>query len=115
MTTDDFRRLAMSMPEAVEGEHMNHPDFRVGKKIFATLMPDGEHAMVKLTPPQQRQFVRANPKCFAPVKGGWGERGATQILLKQAARASVQAAIVATWRNTAPRKLVAEIDREQDE
>jgi hypothetical protein len=35
--TDDFRRIAMSFPEAMESAHMNHPDFRVGGKIFATL------------------------------------------------------------------------------
>ena len=37
MTTDDFRNLALSLPEAVESAHMDHPDFRVGGKIFATL------------------------------------------------------------------------------
>lgn len=37
MTPDEFRRLALSMPQAVESAHMDHPDFRVGKKIFATL------------------------------------------------------------------------------
>jgi hypothetical protein len=37
MTPDEFRRLALALPEAVESEHMGHPDFRVRKKIFATL------------------------------------------------------------------------------
>jgi len=34
---DDFRRLALSLPDVVESAHMNHPDFRVGGRIFATL------------------------------------------------------------------------------
>ncbi len=38
MTSDRFRQLALTLPEAVEAAHMNHPDFRVGGKIFATLM-----------------------------------------------------------------------------
>jgi hypothetical protein len=30
---------------------MNHPDYRMGGKIFASLgYPNGEHGMVKLTP-----------------------------------------------------------------
>jgi hypothetical protein len=37
MTAADFRRIALSMPEAVEGSHFGNADFRVGNKIFATL------------------------------------------------------------------------------
>ena len=36
MTANDFRAVALSLPESVEGMHMDHPDFRVGGKIFAT-------------------------------------------------------------------------------
>jgi hypothetical protein len=37
MTANDFRRLALALPETTESTHMDHPDFRVCKKIFATL------------------------------------------------------------------------------
>ena len=37
MTSRDFRRLALSFPETPEQAHMDHPDFRVAGKIFATL------------------------------------------------------------------------------
>ena len=40
MTGADFRRIALSMPEAVEGAHFGNADFRVGGKIFATLALD---------------------------------------------------------------------------
>ena len=54
MTPDSFRKLALTLPEALEVGHMGHPDFRVGGKIFATLgYPDARWAMVKLTPEQQ--------------------------------------------------------------
>ena len=54
MTPDDFRRLALSFPEAAEHAHMHHPDFRVRGKIFATLgYPHDNWAMVKL-PPEYR-------------------------------------------------------------
>ncbi len=33
MTAADFRRMALALPEAVESAHMNHPDFRVRRKI----------------------------------------------------------------------------------
>ena len=38
MTPEAFRELALDLPEAVEASHMGHPDFRVGGKIFATLV-----------------------------------------------------------------------------
>ena len=62
MTIDQFRAIALSLPEAVEIGHMGHPDFRVGKKIFATLgYPDEEHGMVKLMPEQQAIFIDSHP------------------------------------------------------
>jgi len=71
MTADDYRSLVLSLPHAVESAHMEHPDFRVGGKVFATLgWPDGTCAMVKLTADQQRAFVHAEPQTFQPVKGG---------------------------------------------
>src|SRR5262245_32137797 len=87
MTYDEFRRLALALPEAVEAQHMGHPDFRVGGKIFATLMPGGECGMVKLTPEYQKMLIEAEPEVFAPIKGGWGVRGATQVLLKKGRKA----------------------------
>jgi hypothetical protein len=107
MTAADFRRMALRFPEATEGAHMNHPDFRVGGKIFATLgYPEMGVGMVKLFPDQQQGFVRAEPKVFAPVNGLWGRRGATYVHLKIAKKGIVQKALAAAWRNTAPRKLV---------
>jgi len=75
MTADEFRGLALSLPEAVEGAHVGHPDFRVRGKIFATLEPAEDWGMVKLTADQQALFVRTEPGVFQPVNGGWGRRG----------------------------------------
>jgi len=110
MTADDFRSLALSLPEATEESHMNHPDFRVRGKIFATLGPDEAWGMVKLTPEQQGLFVRTEPKVFQPIKGGWGRRGCTQVILEAATEPSVRQALVAAWRNTAPKTLARQLD-----
>jgi hypothetical protein len=106
MTEAEFRKLALALPEAVESAHMGHPDFRVRGKIFATLMyPEDGGGMVKLTPEHQRQLVRAEPEVFAPVKGGWGRRGCTQVMLAAATEPSVRQALGAAWRNVAPKRL----------
>ena len=114
MTPKEFRRLALSLPEAVESSHMNHPDFRVHGKIFATLTgKNEEHGMVKLTPEQQRWFCRTEPKVFSPVKGGWGRRGATSVHVESATEDVLRPALAAAWRNVAPKRLAEEHDVEE--
>jgi hypothetical protein len=106
MTLTDFRRLALSLPEAVESAHMDHPDFRVGGKIFATLgYFDAGWGMVKLMPDQQEEFVKAEPKVFVPAKGSWGKRGATCVHLKSAKKTTVRKAMREAWLNAAPKSL----------
>jgi len=112
VTAEQFRRLALSFPEAYESAHMHHPDFRVrGGKIFATLAyPYGKWGMVKLTPEQQEEFVRAEPEVFEPVKGGWGRGGATSVRLPAAKKETLHPAMAAAWCNAAPKKLAREFE-----
>src|SRR6202521_5911422 len=111
MTAADFPRMALRFPEATEGAHMNHPDFRVRGKIFATLgYPEMAVGMVKLFPDQQQEFVRAEPKVVAAVNGLWGRRGATYVHLKAAKKGSVQRALTAAGRSTAPKRLAKKFE-----
>jgi len=110
MTADDFRELALSLPEAEEAAHMGHPDFRVRRKIFASLGADEDWGMVKLTPAEQKSFIRDEPKAFQPFAGAWGKRGCTKVLLRVANELTVQQAITAAWRNTAPKRLLRELE-----
>ena len=106
MTAQEFRKLALSLPEASEASHMGHPDFRVGGKIFATLgYPTNAWGMIALTPEQQELFVGAQPRTFSPVKGGWGRKGATQVRLRTAGKGAVREAMSVAWRNRAPKRL----------
>ena len=111
MTIDAFRRLALSLPEAAESAHMNHPDFRVRGKIFATLgYPSNGWGVLKLTPTQQQHFVETEPDVFVSVKGAWGKGGATSVCLRAARRVAVRKALVAAWCNTASKTLARQLD-----
>jgi hypothetical protein len=111
MTLNDFRRLALSFPETVEAEHMNHPDFRVDGKIFATLAyPDKTYGMVKLPPLEQDKFVKESPEVFTPVPGYWGKNGATHVHLKKASKKALQPAMATAWRNVAPKQLIKDLE-----
>ena len=106
MTADELRKIAMSLPEATEVGHMGHPDFRVSKKVFATLgYPDNSFAMVKLMPDQQQLFMRQQPTTFSPANGKWGLKGSTLVHLPKAKPQAVRQAIIVAWRNVAPQRL----------
>jgi len=107
MTAAEFRRIALSLPQASESAHMDHPDFRVGGKIFATLgYPDKNHGMVVLPPEEQGRLVGAHPKIFTPAKGAWGKRGSTSVRLEAVDEATLRNAIEVAWRKRAPKRLL---------
>jgi hypothetical protein len=101
MTADDFRHIALGMKDAIEGAHMGHPDFRAHGRIFATLHPDQSFGMIKLTPEQQQEFVRAHRGAFAPEKGAWGLQGCTAVRLATADEETVGEAMTLAWQNSA--------------
>lgn len=100
MTADQFRRLALALPEASESSHMAHPDFRVGNKIFATLgYPDAKCGMIKLTPDQQSKSIRAAPEVFRPAAGAWGRSGSTIVHLSAARVGLLRPVLLQAWAN----------------
>jgi hypothetical protein len=99
MTGEDFRKLALALPDAIEAEHMGHPDFRVLGRVFATLNPEEDLAMVKLSLDDQESRLEAAPDVFAPCKGAWGRMGATHIRLKEATKSQAKSALAAARKN----------------
>ena len=97
MTADRFRKMALAMSGAIESAHMNHPDFRVGGRIFATLSGDAKRGMVSLTPEQQRRFLAEQPGTFEPGPGAWGRGGSTMVRLAQADDEAVGEAMTLAW------------------
>jgi hypothetical protein len=110
MTAQEFRRLALSLPQTSVATHQGHPDFRVAGRIFATLgYPRRGWGMVKLSPEQQELFVRAQPAAFVPVTGAWGRAGATSVRLRAARKGAVREALLFAWRNRAPKRLADQV------
>ena len=98
MTSNQFRRIALGMAGAVEGSHMNHPDFRAANgKIFATINEDHTRGMAALTPDQQAEFMKRAPEVFVPAAGAWGRGGSTMIVLARADAEMVGEAVTLAW------------------
>lgn len=107
MTAAGFRRTALSMPEAAEGAHQGHADFRVGGKIFATLAYEKDGCgVLLLDPEQQAELVGDEPEVFSPVPGGWGRRGATLVRLAKVKQGSLDVALRTAWSRRAPKRLL---------
>ena len=102
MSVARFRKIALSLPGSIEGAHHGTTDFRVKKRIFATLgYPDRDWGMVKLTVEQQTVLVEAEPEIFRPVPGGWGKGGATNVRLAAADATTLKSALTMAWKNIA--------------
>jgi hypothetical protein len=99
MNAADFRRIALSLPDAEEGSHMGSADFRVGGRIFATLaaVKDG-YGNLMLDLEQQAAFVGELPEVFLPIAGGWGRMGATHIRLAVASEDVLEGALRTAWK-----------------
>ena len=105
-TPADFRRLALALPQTEQRQHMNHPDFRVAGKIFATLAyPNKQFGMVHLTPSQQQNSRSPIPQLSNPSTGAWGRKGCTHVILAKTSKRTLQEAMLAAWRNYAPSDL----------
>jgi hypothetical protein len=98
MNASDFRRIALSFPNAEQGAHFGAADFRVGGRIFATLAHIKKgYGNLLLDPEQQQLFIEDLPEVFLPVHGGWGKHGATHILLAKATKDVLKGALQAAY------------------
>ncbi|MCU0867734.1 MAG: MmcQ/YjbR family DNA-binding protein [Planctomycetes bacterium] len=97
MNQERFRRLALELPDAVEGSHHDHADFRVRGRVFASLHPDGVRAMVKVGPAVQQRLCALPGGTFAPANGAWGRAGCTLFVLASTSLDVVRDSLREAW------------------
>jgi hypothetical protein len=104
VTAEDARRLALSLPEAIERDHHGRPSFRIAGKIFATLW-DQDHMNVMLDEPGILTAVQARPTICATVM--WGKRlAAVRVDLRAADEDLLVDLLLDAWEGKAPARLV---------
>jgi hypothetical protein len=112
MRVSDFRRLALSLPEAIEGSHFGNADFRVGGKIFATLsLAKQGYGVLLLTPEQQQGMVEDEPEIFSAIPNGWGRNGATRVALAKVSSDILKAALQTAWQRRATKNLLKDLSQ----
>lgn len=110
MKASTFRNLALSFPESAEAPHWNKTSFRVHKKIFATLSPDGKSATLKLSPVDQSVFEEYDNTTIYPVPNKWGKQGWTVVELTSIEDEMLRDILTCAYREVAPKKLVDLMD-----
>lgn len=103
LTQQDFRQLALGLPEAEQSSHMGRPDLRVRNKIFATLPEDGRTVNLKTTPQGLDMLQRDDPEAFRDV---WGGRW-VGVELGRVAAEEVRELLLEAYCLAAPRALAA--------
>lgn len=90
------------MPQAVESSHFDVADFRVGKKIFATIHPSGKTGVLLRLDPDQRAALAANDPDTFQLRGA-----ALQVVFANITAREYQVLLEQAWRAIAPKKLLA--------
>jgi hypothetical protein len=110
VSRDQFRHLALGLPEVVEQDHHGRPSFRVAGRIFATLW-DQEHVNVMLGEAGIRTAVQARPGICEEF--WWGKRlGAARVALGLADEQLICELLTDAWEQKAPKRLLK--DRRSD-
>lgn len=95
MKTNEFKKLALSFPGAVEAPHFDKTAFKInGKRIFATLHEASATANLKLSLPEQSIYCTFNEKLVYPVPNKWGLRGWTTFQLEDLPEALLMDALI---------------------
>jgi hypothetical protein len=104
VTSEEARRLALALPEAVEQDHHGRPSFRVAGKIFATLW-DEEHMNVMLDEGGILTAVHQDPKTYEEV--WWGKKlAAVRVALRRARSKALAELLAEAWELRAPKRLL---------
>ena len=106
VSTDAFRKLALSFPDTDEHPHFHLQAFRYKKKIFATLWQKEKRAMLKLSLIDQSVFCSYGIAVFFPVPGAWGKQGATFVDLKKVRKDLLTDALATPYHLTGTKNLL---------
>lgn len=103
VTQKQLKNILLSLPEAVEMDHMGRPSFRVEEKIFATVWPKENKAVLKLTMANQEALFLTDPDTFSA--NSWSKHGWTDINLDTISSGQLKLLAVESWRLIAPKKI----------
>ncbi len=97
------RDLALALDGASEAPHFHRLAFRTPRKTFATLDAEARDLNLMFDPDHRDFYCEHAPLAFAPVKGGWGIKGATRCDLDTVDEPTLISALQAAHLLAAPK------------
>jgi hypothetical protein len=98
-----IRKIALSLPEAIEVMFHGEPWFQIGKSSFALYSPREGSWIFKLPKPQQMMLFDTRPETFRPMRAGklvWSYVDVDNLDARE-----LRDLLLAAWREIAPTKL----------
>ena len=96
VTPARVRELVAGLADTQEGAHHGHPDFRVRKKIFATLSEREDRAALRVTNVEARGLAERSPDVYRLVSDrepiGW-----VSVLLAEADETELADLLEEAW------------------
>ncbi|MFE3505217.1 MmcQ/YjbR family DNA-binding protein [Kitasatospora sp. NPDC059160] len=109
VTFDEFRAMALALPEAVQEPTWGIQTLRVRGKVFAMGDPDGDSVTVKATREDQAELIAAEPEVFSFARYV-GRHGWVSVRLDLVDPEELRDVVTEAWRRTAPKRVVSEHD-----
>src|SRR5207248_3717426 len=111
-TLTTVRRLALALPGVEEGPCYGTPGFRVRGKFLARLWEDGETLVVKCGDDERDFRMQSDPETFF-ITDHYRGYPAVLVRLSTVNAEDLRDVLEQAWRFNAPKRLVAEHDRER--
>ena len=103
MTWDDLRRLALALPDVIEGTSYGTPAFHVKKKFLLRLKEDGETIAIKVPMDVRDMLMQAKPETFF-ITDHYRGYPAVLVRLKKIKAAEMRDLLQMSWDFIAPKK-----------
>jgi len=103
VSPDKARELALALDGVSEAPHFHRLAFRTPRKSFATLDANARDLNLMFDPDLRDFYCEQAPEAFAPVAGGWGQKGATRCDLDKVDERTLLSALLAAHRLAAPK------------
>ena len=113
MTFEHVRRLALALPKVQEGTSYGTAAFKVDGKLFARLHQDGESLVVKIDPGERTTRMKADPETFY-ITDHYLNYPWILVRIARVDPDDLRDLLVEAWRLSAPRRLVADYDKERE-
>jgi len=110
-TWETVREIALALPEAVEGTSYGTPAFHVRKKLFVRFHQSGESVVITIHMNEREALMKIDPETFY-ITDHYLNYPAMLVRLATVEPDDLRKLVEASWRRSAPAKLVAAYDEQ---